>query len=136
MTTAAPLANPSESDLANAVQENLFELFRAMAHALAGAEIVERNGLSYHHAFPSNPMFKGVWRTRLAPDQIDAAIDETLAWFAERKAPFLFWWTGPGTTPADLGALAGTRAARHGRTADGACVRHQANGAGRAWNGG
>jgi GNAT superfamily N-acetyltransferase len=101
---AAPLADPSESDLAYAVQENLFELFKAMAHALAGAEIVERDGLSYHHTFPSNPMFKGVWRTQLALDQVDAAIDETLAWFTARKAPFIFWWTGQGTAPADLGA--------------------------------
>jgi GNAT superfamily N-acetyltransferase len=104
MTLDTPLTNPSESELACAVQENLYALFRAMAHALAGAEIVEHDGLSYHHSFPSNPMFKGVWRTRLAHDQVDKAIDETLAWFAARNAPFLFWWTGSDTTPADLGA--------------------------------
>lgn len=104
MTLDPPLTNPSETDLACAVQENLFALFRAMAHALDGAEIVEHDGLAYHHAFPSNPMFKGVWRTRLSHDEVDKAIDETLAWFAAHKAPFLFWWTGPDTTPADLGA--------------------------------
>ncbi len=104
MNLDTPLANPSESELARAVQENLFDLFSAMAHALDGAELVEHDELSCHHAFPSNPMFKGVWRTRLAPDQVDKAIDETLAWFTARKAPFLFWWTGPDTMPADLGA--------------------------------
>ena len=59
--------------------------------------------LSHHLTFPTNPMFKGVWRTRLAAADVDAAIDETLAWFNARGAPFLFWWTGPSTTPADLG---------------------------------
>jgi GNAT superfamily N-acetyltransferase len=48
-------------------------------------------------------MYKGVWRSRLAPEETDAVIDRTLAWFRDRNAPFLFWWTGPGTTPDDLG---------------------------------
>lgn len=104
MTTDRPLANPSERELAHAVQENLFDLFRAMAQGLAGSELVEQDEISYHHTFPSNPMFKGVWNTKLAPGQVDEAIDATLAWFAARKAPFLFWWTGPGTAPVDLGA--------------------------------
>ena len=99
-----PLVNPSELDLARAVQGNLFDLFQAMATTLPGAEIVTREGLCFHHAFPTNPMFKGVWRTRLADGEVEAVIDATLAWFAERKAPFLFWWTGPDTTPTDLGA--------------------------------
>jgi GNAT superfamily N-acetyltransferase len=48
-------------------------------------------------------MFKGVWRTHLLASQVDDVIDQTLAWFKARNAPFVFWWTGPGTTPADLG---------------------------------
>jgi GNAT superfamily N-acetyltransferase len=48
-------------------------------------------------------MFKGVWRTRLSSDEADAAIAETIAWFTKRGAPFFFWWTGPLTTPDDLG---------------------------------
>ncbi len=97
------LINPVEVELAAAVEENLFDLFRAMAATLPGSEIVEGDKLSRHLAFPTNPMFKGVWRTRLTPDEADEAIDETLAWFKSRNAPFLFWWTGPGTTPDDLG---------------------------------
>ena len=97
------LSDPSESDLSNAVQENLYELFKARAHDLPGADLIEGDELSRHHSFPTNPMFKGVWRTRLSPDQVDEAIDETIAWFAARSAPFFFWWTGANTTPADLG---------------------------------
>ena len=102
------LTNPSETELAAAVEENLYALFRAMANSLRG-ELEERDALSCHLAFPSNPMFKGAWRTRLSADEADEAIDETLAWFKARHAPFLFWWTGPGTTPADLGGRLAAR---------------------------
>jgi ribosomal protein S18 acetylase RimI-like enzyme len=97
------LTNASDAELANAVQENLFALFRAMAAALPDSEIVESEKVSHHLAFPSNPMFKGLWRTRLSDAEADAVIDETLAWYKARQAPFIFWWTGPGTTPSDLG---------------------------------
>ncbi|MCI0576355.1 MAG: hypothetical protein L0331_09090 [Chloroflexi bacterium] len=95
------LAQASDTDLADAVQENLFALFRAMM-VLPGGEIVEGEKVCYHHAFPSNPMFKGVWRTCLSPEEADEAIDQTLAWFQARQAPYVFWWVGPQTTPADL----------------------------------
>ena len=104
MTPDKPLVTTIEADLAGAVQANLFELFRAMARTLSGAELVEQGGISYHHAFPPNPMFKGAWCTRLPDDQVDNVIDEVLAWFTARGAPFFFWWTGPGTAPANLGA--------------------------------
>jgi GNAT superfamily N-acetyltransferase len=102
--TAPLLTSPTDADLAHAVQDNLFALFRAMAGSLPGGEIAETAQLGRHHTFPTNPMFKGVWQARLAEDQADAAIDETIAWFKARSAPYFFWWTGPGTTPADLGA--------------------------------
>jgi GNAT superfamily N-acetyltransferase len=50
-----------------------------------------------------NPMFKGVWATHLTEDEVDGAVDEVLGWFRERDAPFVFWWTGLSTMPADLG---------------------------------
>ena len=104
MPKDSTVGNAYEGELAMAVQEKLFALVRAMAQALPGGEIVEGDGLSCHHAFPSNPMFKGVWRTRLAPGEVDATIEQVRAWFAARRAPFFFWWTGPGAQPADLGA--------------------------------
>jgi GNAT superfamily N-acetyltransferase len=100
--TATPLTDPTDAELAGAVEENLHDLFRAMC-SLPGSELVERPGLCVHHTSPTNPMFKGVWATRLEPDAVDAALDEQIAWFRERGAPYFFWWTGPSTRPAGLG---------------------------------
>lgn len=49
-----------------------------------------------------HPGFNGVFRTQLAPGDIDARISETLARFKLRRLPMI-WWTGPSTRPADLG---------------------------------
>jgi ribosomal protein S18 acetylase RimI-like enzyme len=106
----APLpADTPDDRLALATEENLAALFEAMASHVPGAEIDRRPGLCRHHAFPRNPMFKGVWACSLDPANIDAAIDETVAWFEAREAPFFFWWTGPGTRPTDLGARLAAR---------------------------
>lgn len=96
------LLNPTDAELGVAVEENLFALFRAMA-TLLGGELVEDGGLSLHCAFPTNPMFKGAWAPRLESDQLDAALDRAIEWLEERDAPFAFFWTGPTTSPADLG---------------------------------
>lgn len=103
MNPDVALTNLTEAQLETAVEENLFDLFRAMAAILPDSEIVESDKLSYHLTFPTNPMFKGVWQTRLQADEVEAAIDQTIAWFKARNAPFFFWWTGPGTQPRDLG---------------------------------
>jgi hypothetical protein len=97
-----PLAAATDAQLALAVEDNLFDLFRAMAATLPGGEIVEGARFSLHHAFPANPMFNSVWRTALASAEADAAIDEAVAWFQARAAPLMFWWIGPGTQPDDL----------------------------------
>jgi GNAT superfamily N-acetyltransferase len=73
------------------VLANLYALFRAIAAALPGAELVETARGNRHHAAPSNPIFKGAWA---AGDAGEGAIDETIDWFRARGAPFFFWWTG------------------------------------------
>jgi hypothetical protein len=72
------LTNPTEAELVIAVHENLYALFRSM-QILPLSEVAERDKISYHHAFPINPMFKGAWRTRLPAEEAEAMIDETLA---------------------------------------------------------
>lgn len=107
MATVAPLSPEpavelSAADLAAAVEANVFALLRAAAAALGG-DLEASPRLSRCHAWPGSPIFKGVWGARLAEAEVDAAIDETVAWFQARQAPFFFWWTGAGTEPADLG---------------------------------
>jgi GNAT superfamily N-acetyltransferase len=89
------------ADLARGVDANLAALFRAMT-ALPGSALDESGPVARHLTFPTNPMFKGAWGTRIDGD-VDCVIDETIEWFRSRGAPFFFWWTGPDTRPADLG---------------------------------
>jgi ribosomal protein S18 acetylase RimI-like enzyme len=56
-----------------------------------------------HHAFPTNPMFKGVWAPRLTADELHAAAEEALSWHRARESPYVFWWAGPSAEPAGLG---------------------------------
>lgn len=86
MNTDPILTNATDELLSAAVFENLYDLFRSMANSLPDGELTEGEKISRHHTFPTNPMFKGVWNTRLSDAEADAAIDETLAWFKERNA--------------------------------------------------
>ena len=101
MSTDFILKNATTGQLGLAVQENLFALFRAMT-TLPDSQLEETDDLSRHLAFPNNPMYKGVWNTRISSEEVDECIEETIHWFKTRKAPFFFWWTGPGTEPNDL----------------------------------
>jgi GNAT superfamily N-acetyltransferase len=101
MTPQTILIDATDNQLAAAVHENLYALFRSM-RALPNSEVVEDDRLGFHHAFPLNPMFKGVWKTRLAVEEVDSAIDNMINWFGQRKAPYFFWWTDSQTQPPDL----------------------------------
>jgi hypothetical protein len=48
-----------------------------------------------------SPALNSVVRARLAPDEVDAHIDDTLAWFTTHRVPML-WWVGPTSSPDDL----------------------------------
>lgn len=91
----------TDRELGLAVFRNLHALFRAMANGLGG-EVDEGKNLSRHFSFPTNPMFKGVWETRITNETVGQVIEETIAWFKKRNAPYFFWWTGPETSPDDL----------------------------------
>lgn len=104
MIDDTPLIQASGSKLAAAVEENLIAFFHAMVKVLPEGQIVEKDMISYHITFPSNPMFKGVWRAQLSEDEADEVISETIAWFTAQGAPYFFWWTGQETTPESLGA--------------------------------
>ena len=103
MATDFILKNATEDELANAVEENLYDMFRSMAYVLNG-EIEETSELGRYHVAPPSPIFKGVFQANLSADKADSTIQETIDWFRQRKAPFFFWWIGEDTRPTDLGA--------------------------------
>jgi GNAT superfamily N-acetyltransferase len=96
-----PVLTMSAEALNLAFVENLFELFRAMTY-LPKAELEQNSHLSRHMAFPTNPMFKGVWQSRLNEANVAEAIRESIDWFKQRKAAFFFWWLDPNTQPTNL----------------------------------
>jgi GNAT superfamily N-acetyltransferase len=51
----------------------------------------------------AHPVFNGVFRARWEPDGLAERIAATLAPFRAAGVP-MFWWVGPTTRPADLGA--------------------------------
>jgi GNAT superfamily N-acetyltransferase len=97
-------ADLSPLDLARLTEENLYELLVTLGQA-EGAELVATPYLT-RYSDPSiiSPMFNGVVRSDIPPDQVGQAIDETLDYFVSRGRPMAFWWVGPSTRPANLGA--------------------------------
>jgi len=88
--------------LTAAIEDNLFAFF-ALFRRLPGAAYEDRpDRIRLVTGIPF-PMFNAVFRARLAPATLEADITATLAPFAARHLPML-WWTGPATRPADLGA--------------------------------
>ena len=102
MTRDSILKDATDRELGLAVFENLYGLFRSMANHLPKGKLIERETFSRHLTFPTNPMFKGVWKTQLSEAEADAAIDDTIAWFKKQNAPYFFWWTGGDSSPGDL----------------------------------
>ncbi len=93
------LTHATDAQLASAVEDNLFDLFRAIA-TLPEAEIVEGERLNHHHSFPVAPMFNAVWDARLAEGEVDSAIEEMKAWYRARHARLASWWFSNRTLPA------------------------------------
>ena len=102
MIADTPLANASDAQLAAAVEGNERAWFRAMVQALNG-DLEENDRLGRYHCAPGSPIFNGVYKADLPPHEADEVIEETIAWFKTRNAPFFFWWIGGDTQPTDLG---------------------------------
>jgi GNAT superfamily N-acetyltransferase len=102
MMTAPLIEDVGLARLGQALEDNCAALFRQFAESLGG-ELVETAEGGRHLTSPDNGTFKGAWRSRLTVENADAAIDETIAWFKARNAPYFHWWTHAGTTPDDLG---------------------------------
>lgn len=87
--------------LVTAIEANSFEFWPLLAR-LPQAQLYDGPDMMRYVTGVPHPLFNGVTRARLVPEDLDAKIDETLTYFKSRRLPMM-WWTGPSTRPADLG---------------------------------
>ena len=87
--------------MAQAVEANLFAFFHHLA-SWPRVELHDDPDCCWTLSDLPFPLFNSVMRARLPGDRIDALIDTRLGACAARNVPML-WWTGPSSTPADLG---------------------------------
>ncbi len=107
MNMDAILRDLSPAALSRAIEENLYCFVPAM-HGWPKAEVHEDPDMSWSITDLPYPLFNSVMRTRLPPEQADAAIDAVLDRYRARGVP-RSWWIGPSTDPSDLGARLGKR---------------------------
>jgi hypothetical protein len=88
---SAILTDLSPASLTTAIEDNLFELFRAIGR-LPGGELEENDELIWFRTGLPSQFFNGVARTR------GVAVTGVVERFSE---PFS-WWTGPQSSPRDL----------------------------------
>jgi GNAT superfamily N-acetyltransferase len=102
LTNNAPLVNATPEQLAVAVEANAYDMIRTSAFMLGG-EYEETPAFTRALSWPTNPTFKSIWGANLTSENVDEAIEETIAWYKSRNAPYFFWWVGDTSTPANLG---------------------------------
>jgi GNAT superfamily N-acetyltransferase len=84
-----------------AIESNMASFWMQYGRA-EGAETFEDDRLMYFSTGLAHPLFNAVFGTRLTRNEIEPTISEIVEKFSARKLP-VFWWTGPGTLPSDLG---------------------------------
>lgn len=95
------LTQSSQNDLALAVENNHFAFLEAMS-AIPHSETQDSPQMLCYHRRIISPMFNGVARVTLEPSEVEAAIEESIAYFKERSQPYFFWWVTPSSTPEGL----------------------------------
>jgi GNAT superfamily N-acetyltransferase len=98
----------SAASLAQAIEDNLYA-FLGTARHWPRAEVHGNPDLAWNITGYAMDIFNSLYRTRLTEETTDAAIEAAIA-RGRRRGVSLLWWTGPASTPADIGA----RLERHG----------------------
>lgn len=104
----AILADFSKASTAHAVEANLFSLFDHL-HVWPRMELHDDGACRWTLSHLPFPLFNSVVRAQLEDGVADGVIEARIRDCIERDVPML-WWTGPSTTPGDLGQ----RLERHG----------------------
>ena len=87
--------------MAAAIEANLCSLFLQLK-AWPRVELHDTGACCWTLSHLPFPLFNSVVGARFDADRADEAIEARIRECAERNVPML-WWTGPSTTPADLG---------------------------------
>ncbi len=95
------LADFSQASMAHAVEANLFAFFQHL-HVWPRVELHDDPPYLWTLSNLPFPLFNSVVRARLSDAEADAGIDARIRACGDRQVPML-WWTGPASTPADLG---------------------------------
>jgi GNAT superfamily N-acetyltransferase len=95
------LQDISPQALVGAIEANLWELGVYFGRS-SRVELYDEGDMLRYATGVVSPMFNGVARTRLAPNEIEVRIEATLNYFRSRELP-LTWWIGPSTLPVELG---------------------------------
>jgi ribosomal protein S18 acetylase RimI-like enzyme len=93
--------DPSQAKYSTAIEENLFA-FIPLLGRLGRMEVNAPPGVKRSICDLPISLFNSIMDARLAPSQVDSAIQTILSDAAGRKVPIL-WWMSPSTRPADLG---------------------------------
>jgi hypothetical protein len=90
----------SPSALIAAIENNLFALVPAFGR-WPQAEVHDGADIKWSITHVPYPLFNGVYRAQLAPQQVDSTIRSVIARGTAHQVPVM-WWTGPQTHPVDL----------------------------------
>ena len=106
--------------LIDAIEMNAIESCKAWSR-WPGMELYEDADMIWTRTDIPFAVFNNVFRARLSPNGIEAAIETAVARFAERNVPML-WWIGPSPEPENLANHLEARGFVHGFEAAGMAV--------------
>jgi GNAT superfamily N-acetyltransferase len=84
------------------MEANLWRALREMIALVPGAEIHDDPEALWFITGVPHPLFNGILRPHLAPDDVEAWSAQVMQQFRARGVPLL-WWLGPNALPGDLG---------------------------------
>ena len=93
---------PSAPDLLPALEANLTAFWLPYGRAPGSQMTADANGAWFHTGVP-HPLFNGVITAMLKPEAVKPLVD-TLANLMRANGASAFWWAGPLSKPAGLGA--------------------------------
>jgi len=95
------LTDLSMASAATAVEANLFSFFKHLSN-WPHVEVHDDDECCWTISALPYPLFNSVMRARVDDRRLDGLIEARMQSCRDRRVPML-WWTGPSTTPRDLG---------------------------------